>query len=80
MHTSSINTDIIHEHRILVLMYMLSDIQCMAYHHILRFFFTQGGTTPLLKAAEKGHLQVAKNLIAAGATVDLATNVSPDTF
>jgi len=48
----------------------------MAYHHMLWFIFTQDGTTPLLKAAEKGHVQVVKILIAAGATVDLAMNVS----
>lgn len=32
--------------------------------------------TPLLQAADKGHLQVAKAVIAAGAKVDLAKAVS----
>jgi len=74
MHILSVHSDIIHEHEIFVL--MLSDLQYVAYHHMLWFIFTQDGTTPLLKAAEKGHVQVVKILIAAGATVDLAKNVS----
>ena len=76
MHIDLIAVYIIHEHEIFVLVYILSDIQCVAYQ-LLWFIFTQNGTTPLFKAAENGHLQVAKILIAAGATVDLAMNVSP---
>ena len=40
------------------------------------FISTQDGTTPLLMAASKGHLDIADILIAAGAKVDLAKDVS----
>ena len=42
----------------------------------LCFISTQDGTTPLLMAANKGHLDIADILIAAGAKVDLAKDVS----
>ena len=48
-------------------------------YNYLCFIFTQGGATPLFIASQKGHLNVAEILIAAGAKVDLAKDVSLDT-
>ena len=47
-------------------------------YNYLCFIFTQGGATPLFMASQEGHLDVAEILIAAGAKVDLAKDVSLD--
>ena len=47
-------------------------------YNYLCFIFTQDGTTPLLMASHKGNLDVVEILIAAGAKVDLAKDVSLD--
>lgn len=57
----------------------------MAQHQTPRtyyfcFIFTQNGTTPLFVASEKDLLDIAHILIGAGAKVDIARDVSPDTL
>ena len=44
------------------------------------FHFTQDGATPLLMASQKGNLDVVEILLAAGAKVDLAGDVSLDSL
>ena len=44
------------------------------------FHFTQDGVTPLFMASQEGHLHVVEILIAAGAKVDLAKDVSLDSL
>ena len=45
-------------------------------HYICVPLYSQGGASPLFMAAQNGHLDVVEKLIAKGAKVDLAKDVS----
>ena len=73
--------DIIYEELDTMYMYML--LWSLASHPTytyLCFVSTQNGVTPLFKAAQNGHPRVVEILIAAGAKVDLAKDVSSDSI